>query len=1148
MTEALPQTPAARETDVSRRLRRLFETDLLGILFFRYDGGVTEANDAFLQLVGLSRADLERGAVDWAAMTPPEFLDRDAEKVAELRAAGTCEPYEKEYVRADGSRVPVLVGAAAVDDDGGIAFMLDLTEQHALRRERDRLAVQKDLAFEAEAVGTCRVHFERGTFEPDDRALAVLRLEGRPGARPLTAWLDAVHEHDRPGVQEALAKVRDGGWCERQFRLAPEAGTREPQTGEAEVGEAEVGEAEVGEDPAGRTVRAAGRPTWDGDDRSGPPDGLIATVRDVTESAAVSRRSVLFSELLEQTEDVVCVFTAAGVVQSLNRAGRRLLGRSRQEAEGRPVASLYGPDAFQRLREEGLPAAARAGHWAGDVELMGADGRPVPMLHSLTAHRDVRGELTHYSMICRDITDRVRAEQVAAARQECLARLAAGAPIAEVLILLAEAAERLLPQAGRVCIFLRGGAEEGKLPPSSPWGGAAPGERLRLAAAPSVSDAFRRETDGWPADESGGACGAAALHNTRVIVEDVRTNPLCRDFRGFNDAHGVGSVWTTNVSAADGTLLGTFAVYHSIPRRPTPADLGVVDPLAHTAAVAVERAAADALAARLNDDLRRSERRFRGTFENVGVGVAHVGLDGTWLRVNRRLCEIVDYPEEELRTLTFQDLTHPDDLVNDLELFGRLLSGEIPSYSLRKRYLRKPGGAVWIQLTVALQRDAAGEAEYAISVVEDISEKVRAEEALQEMNATLELQVASRTNRIRRQKSKLERLARGLAETETRERRRLAHAVHDDLQQIIAAAKMSASGLLARELAAADQAAPGDGLSAGSGDNPAEDAHAVPGPAAITVDLLDEAMNRARALTQELVPTLLYDRGLVPALAALCRRSEERGQQPIRFAAAGGDEPPPANLVDRADPRGPLLFHAARELLFNAAKHAPHLPVRLTLERVWGGGLQLVVSNPLPADVMAAQRPERFDSHRSADECFGLFSLAEQAGLAGGDLSISRDDAAFIATMTLPAPHLSLTPRAMPDPDVAPPSPAPVRVMIVDDHRIVRTALAGLLSSTEGIVVVGEAADGCEALERVAELLPDTVVMDVTMPRMDGIEATRRVRDLMPNVRVIGLSMHDRDDMAEAMCQAGAAAYVPKGGPPEELIRVLRGEDSPDNC
>ncbi len=137
-------TSALRETEVAQRLRRLFETDLLGIIFYRYDGGITEANEAFLRMVGHSRLDLEQGRIDWAAMTPPEMMALDAAKVAEVQTAGTCEPYEKEYILRDGSRLPVLVGAAAVDEDGGVAFVLDLSEQHALRRERDALLSSAD--------------------------------------------------------------------------------------------------------------------------------------------------------------------------------------------------------------------------------------------------------------------------------------------------------------------------------------------------------------------------------------------------------------------------------------------------------------------------------------------------------------------------------------------------------------------------------------------------------------------------------------------------------------------------------------------------------------------------------------------------------------------------------------------------------------------------------------------------------------------------------------------------------------------------------------------------------------------------------------------------------------------------------------------
>ncbi len=128
--------------------------------------------------------------------------------------------------------------------------------------------------------------------------------------------------------------------------------------------------------------------------------------------------------------------------------------------------------------------------------------------------------------------------------------------------------------------------------------------------------------------------------------------------------------------------------------------------------------------------LLESEGRFRATFEQAAVGMAHVGVDGGWLRVNDRLCDIVGYPREELLKLSFQDITHPEDLGTDLDYLRRLLAGEIGTYSMGKRYFRKDGQVVWIDLTVSLVRETSGEPAYLIAVVEDISRRKRAEEAL----------------------------------------------------------------------------------------------------------------------------------------------------------------------------------------------------------------------------------------------------------------------------------------------------------------------------------------------------------------------------------------------------------------------------------
>ncbi len=115
-----------------------------------------------------------------------------------------------------------------------------------------------------------------------------------------------------------------------------------------------------------------------------------------------------------------------------------------------------------------------------------------------------------------------------------------------------------------------------------------------------------------------------------------------------------------------------------------------------------------------------------------------------------------------------------------------------------------------------------------------------------------------------------------------------------------------------------------------------------------------------------------------------------------------------------------------------------------------------------------------------------------------------------------------------------------IRVVLADDHRILREGLASLLIEEPDLQVVGQAGDGLEAIELVRSTRPDVVLMDVTMPRLDGIEATRRITAEMPGIAVIGLSMHEEDDMADAMRSAGATAYLSKGGPADTLIAAIR--------
>lgn len=128
--------------------------------------------------------------------------------------------------------------------------------------------------------------------------------------------------------------------------------------------------------------------------------------------------------------------------------------------------------------------------------------------------------------------------------------------------------------------------------------------------------------------------------------------------------------------------------------------------------------------------LRESEERFRAVFEQAAVGIARVSPDGKWLEVNNRICEIVGYTKAEMFELRFQDITYPEDLDTDLSYVQKMLAGDIETYHMEKRYIRKDKKLVWINLTVSLVREPTGDPKYFISVVEDIDKRKTAELAL----------------------------------------------------------------------------------------------------------------------------------------------------------------------------------------------------------------------------------------------------------------------------------------------------------------------------------------------------------------------------------------------------------------------------------
>ena len=661
-----------------------------------------------------------------------------------------------------------------------------------------------------------------------------------------------------------------------------------------------------------------------------------------------------------------------------------------------------------------------------------------------------------------------------------------------------------------------------------------------------------------------------------------------------------------------------------------------------------------------------SERRFRSSFENAAVGIAHVDLDGRFIRVNNRLCEIVGYECPELLSRNWRDLTHPEDHTGDESHMQRLLVGEVSSTMLERRYLRKDGQEVWLSITRSLQRDEQGSPEHFIAVFQDISQRKKLETMLRQLNEELERKVTLRTRQLSETVNRLEaevarrtlaeqvlqersqlleaffqhvisplafldsqfnfirvneayariegkgveyfggknqfelypdpdnqaiftdvvrthkpyrafakpfthpdkpergttywdwqltplldeqgqvrylvmnledvterqvalmaladrarqlqRLAMELSQTEERERRRLAGVLHDDLQQLLVGAKIHldlATGRLGSD-------------------------ERVDGLLQQVASLLDESVTKSRNLSHELSPPTLGQGGLVSALNWLKRQM--RSQQALEVELEAEPDCEPSSEAIRI-----FLYNAAREMLLNVAKHAQVREASVRLRRV-GAQIELIVS-----DAGKGFDPEQLElPHETAG--MGLFSIRERSALIGGKMTAhSAPGWGSRFVLTVPdnpeeAQAVQAELAGLPAPTAAEPVSTyisthrgtGVRVLLVDDHRVVRQGIAALLAEEPDLEVVGQADNGRQAVEMVRSLRPDVVVMDVSMPVLSGVEATEVIKRESPGVRVIGLSMYDEADMSRQMIAAGAETYLAKDGPSEMLVAAIR--------
>ncbi|MDF3301472.1 SpoIIE family protein phosphatase [Streptomyces tropicalis] len=330
-------------------------------------------------------------------------------------------------------------------------------------------------------------------------------------------------------------------------------------------------------DPEQRPAPAAGRSGG----RTGPASAAEGDL-----SLLFGRSTALFASLAGP----------AHVLETANPAFFAAIGGDR-ERTGVPLAELLPELAAQGFLTL-LDRVYRTGerHVGRDARVVlgtGTDAREIFVDFTYEARRDAGGNVTGVRMIGVETTRTKHAQRLAAEHRVLLEQIARQAPLDEVLDGMCRAIEELSPD---VIVSVLLADEDGR--------------HLRHGAAPSLPGFYNRAIDGIATGEGVGSCGTAAVRRQTVVVTDIATDPLWSDFRDLAARAGVAACWSTPVTARDGRLLGTFAMYHRTPRAPHDTDLALARVFADTAALAVERhraerarRAADAREKAARDDL-----------------------------------------------------------------------------------------------------------------------------------------------------------------------------------------------------------------------------------------------------------------------------------------------------------------------------------------------------------------------------------------------------------------------------------------------------------------------------------------------------------------------------------------------------------------
>jgi PAS domain S-box-containing protein len=590
--------------------------------------------------------------------------------------------------------------------------------------------------------------------------------------------------------------------------------------------------------------------------------------------------------------------------------------------------------------------------------------------------------------------------------------------------------------------------------------------------------------------------------NKTASLEDVELRPDLTVLRPSGNASFRSCL--ASPLRIDGKAMGVIALYSLQPRVWTDNHFRMAEWVAAHCSLILETL-------RLQAALQESEARLRALVDNLPFAFWAVDPSGRYALLNPVATR--HWGNRLGKKLEETDVPH--------EIFGRWRSNHQRAFAgeiVNDEVAYRQDGQIrtYHGIIAPIRVDEKIRGIFGVNI--DITERKQAEEKIRELMEHLEQRVKERTAQVERQAEQLRALATELCQAEQRERRRLAKILHDHIQQLLVLARMQLDWI--------------------KNDSKVEES-----TRSALQDIgntLKEALTASRSLTVELSPPILHEAGLAAGLTWLSDRMLDKNQFKVHLLLDNSVEPSSEEIRF-------FLFECTRELLFNAFKHAGVPEAHVTLMSTKNHEARIIVRD----------EGKGFDPHllekRSTNEAtFGLFSIQQRLVHLGGSMQIETSPGKGThITLTVPLGK-EQEPTADPTPTNGQSKPEtsrmhiseriiPVKVLIVDDHKILREGLVGLLQFESDIKVIGEADNGLLAIELADQLKPDVIIMDVNLVGdMSGTAATRAILQAHPEIKIIALSMHVDDEVVSAMREAGVVTYLTKGGPSEELIAAIR--------